>query len=262
MLRPLDFLRSIWAHDGSLSVNARAVMTALLIHADNASGSAYPSVDLLRRETALSKNSVGRALDELEAAGWIARAKRFRADGSPTSNLYRLPEVAPSAAAGSPSGDLGSPTQGGGYPQAGTRVVPHRGEGSPSQGHDLLRGSAQGICPDEEEEKSLAGTPREPDLGASDPDPLPKHSDEVLAELQKYEPLKPATTEAVAKTLAILARRKGKPLSWVAEAIYECARSAEAAWAAEEPWDERTMADRLSAYVCQVNAPREEVVDW
>ena len=70
---------------------AKAVYVYLRDRAD-ASGICWPGVKTIARELKLSPRTVQRALRDLERAGLISCQPRFRANGSLTSNQYRLKE--------------------------------------------------------------------------------------------------------------------------------------------------------------------------
>lgn len=78
---------------------------------------AWPSQSRMFTEMSIGKSTLNRALNQLEVKGWLVRER-----GSPTKNtryLINVPTDAIELAIG------GSPTQG---------LVPHRDEGSPTQG--------------------------------------------------------------------------------------------------------------------------------
>ena len=54
--------------------------------------SCFPAISTICRETKLSRSTVKRALDDLRKAGFIDKERRYRHDGSNSSNLYILGE--------------------------------------------------------------------------------------------------------------------------------------------------------------------------
>jgi len=68
---------------------AKTVLMVLANHA-NDKREAWPSTSRICRQTGLSGRTVHRAVNALEAAGYISRERRFRDDGSQTSNIFRL----------------------------------------------------------------------------------------------------------------------------------------------------------------------------
>lgn len=68
---------------------ARAVYMYLKDHADK-KGTCWPGIKTIARELKLSRSTVKRALEDLCRAGLIAKAPRWRENGSLSSNLYRL----------------------------------------------------------------------------------------------------------------------------------------------------------------------------
>lgn len=54
--------------------------------------SCFPAISTICRETKLSRSTVKRAIGDLEKAGFIDKERRYRQDGSNSSNLYILGE--------------------------------------------------------------------------------------------------------------------------------------------------------------------------
>lgn len=54
--------------------------------------SCFPAISTICRETKLSRSTVKRAIGDLERAGFIDKERRYRQDGSNSSNLYILGE--------------------------------------------------------------------------------------------------------------------------------------------------------------------------
>ena len=52
----------------------------------------FPAISTICRETKLSRSTVKRALDDLRKAGFLDKERRYRKDGSNSSNLYKLGE--------------------------------------------------------------------------------------------------------------------------------------------------------------------------
>jgi hypothetical protein len=95
-------------HDmiGSVSPTALAVAAALAKYADAKTGECWPTLNTLAAVVKKHRNTVRKAVADLEAAGWLERTQRRRLDnrgnresgtaGPPsTSNLYRLLWIAP-----------------------------------------------------------------------------------------------------------------------------------------------------------------------
>ena len=72
-----------------LTPAAKAVLMVLANHA-NDKHEAWPSTSRICRQTGFADRTVHRAVNALEAAGYISRERRFRDDGSQTSNIFRL----------------------------------------------------------------------------------------------------------------------------------------------------------------------------
>ncbi len=53
----------------------------------------FPSVKTIAAELKISKSTVFRALNDLEAAGMITREERYRPSGGRSSTLYKLKEM-------------------------------------------------------------------------------------------------------------------------------------------------------------------------
>ena len=56
----------------------------------NSAGSCWPGIKTIARDMNLSRSTVKRALADLERRQLIEKRQRHRANGSLTSNLYRL----------------------------------------------------------------------------------------------------------------------------------------------------------------------------
>lgn len=56
----------------------------------DAEGKCWPGVKRIASDLNLSRRTAQRALSDLEKAGYIKRDKRFRENGSRTSNLYTV----------------------------------------------------------------------------------------------------------------------------------------------------------------------------
>lgn len=83
-----------WVWSLRLKPTPKFVLLALADAADD-KGYCWPSVPTLARKTCLDDRSVQRILGRLKAEGLLQVQQRFRKDGSPTSNGYRLPLTAP-----------------------------------------------------------------------------------------------------------------------------------------------------------------------
>ena len=88
---------------GSVSPTALAVAAALASWADNRTGECFPALDKVAALVEKHRNTVRKAVKDLEAAGWLEVHHRRRIDnagaGAPgppsTTNLYRLLWIAP-----------------------------------------------------------------------------------------------------------------------------------------------------------------------
>ncbi len=78
-----------WAWGLRLKPNVKFVLMALADACDD-DGYCWPSVPTLARKTSLDDRSVQRILLKLKADGLLRVEPRYRKDGSPTSNGYRL----------------------------------------------------------------------------------------------------------------------------------------------------------------------------
>ena len=76
-------------YDADLSHRAKAVLFYLKDHADS-EGKCWPGIRTIAGDLGLSKSTVKRALDDLVRAGVVEREKRWRGNGSLSSNLYRI----------------------------------------------------------------------------------------------------------------------------------------------------------------------------
>lgn len=78
-----------WAWDLKLSPVPKLVLLKLTDNA-NDSGCCFPSIVLISRQCCIGERSVQRAIAELVSLGHVKVEKRFREDGSQTSNRYYL----------------------------------------------------------------------------------------------------------------------------------------------------------------------------
>ena len=78
-----------WAWGLRLKPNVKFVLMALADACDD-DGYCWPSVPTLAKKTCLDDRSVQRILNQLKADGLVRAEPRYRKDGSPTSNGYRL----------------------------------------------------------------------------------------------------------------------------------------------------------------------------
>ncbi len=78
-----------WAWGLRLKPNVKLVLMALADACDD-DGYCWPSIPTLARKTCLDDRSTQRILNQLKADGLLQTERRFRQDGSPTSNGYRL----------------------------------------------------------------------------------------------------------------------------------------------------------------------------
>ncbi len=76
-------------YQSDLSHRARTVYMYLKDHADK-ENTCWPGIKTISTELKLSRSTVKRALDDLYREGLISKEKRWRENGSLSSNLYRL----------------------------------------------------------------------------------------------------------------------------------------------------------------------------
>ncbi len=84
----MGYFSSIYA-DTELSHMARAVYMYLKDRSDT-KGTCWPKIKSIAKDLNISQSTVKRALNELEKAGYITRKRRYRENGSYTSNLYTI----------------------------------------------------------------------------------------------------------------------------------------------------------------------------
>lgn len=84
----MGYFDSIYADD-RFPHRAKAVYFYLRDRAD-AEGKCWPGVKRIAADLCLSCRTAQRALADLERCGYIKRGKRYRENGSRTSNLYML----------------------------------------------------------------------------------------------------------------------------------------------------------------------------
>ncbi len=76
-----------------VTVQERAVLRCLADYHNRTEGCCWPSVRTIALESGLSDRRVREILAALECRGIIQRGRRFRDDGSQTSNRYFFPEL-------------------------------------------------------------------------------------------------------------------------------------------------------------------------
>ncbi len=76
-------------YQSDLSHRARAVYMYLKDHAGK-DGACWPGINTIATELKLSRSTVKRALDDLCRERLISKEKRWRENGSLSSNRYRL----------------------------------------------------------------------------------------------------------------------------------------------------------------------------
>jgi len=79
-----------WAKSLKISPQLKALVRSLIDYWNISKRNPFPSIKRLAEELCVSRQTIHKYLNKLEAAGIIARKKRFRADGGRTSNTYRL----------------------------------------------------------------------------------------------------------------------------------------------------------------------------
>lgn len=84
----LAYYDSIY-QDRELSPRAKAVLIYLKDHA-NKQGTCWPGINTIAAGVSLSRSTVKRALNDLINAGLVEKSKRWRENGSVSSNLYRV----------------------------------------------------------------------------------------------------------------------------------------------------------------------------
>ena len=84
----LAYYESIY-NDQELSHRAKAVYIYLKDHA-NKEGACWPGIKTIAAGVSLSRSTVKRALDDLVRAGLVRKERRWRGNGSLTSNLYQI----------------------------------------------------------------------------------------------------------------------------------------------------------------------------
>ena len=76
-------------NDEELSHRAKLVYIFLKDHADK-DGTCWPGINTIAAGVSLSRSTVKRALNDLVNAGLVEKSKRWRENGSASSNLYRV----------------------------------------------------------------------------------------------------------------------------------------------------------------------------
>ena len=84
----MAYYESIY-NDQELSHRAKAVYIYLKDHA-NKEGACWPGIKTIAAGVSLSRSTVKRALEDLVRAGLVTKERRWRGNGSLSSNLYRI----------------------------------------------------------------------------------------------------------------------------------------------------------------------------
>ena len=84
----MSYFGTIYA-DPDISHRAMAVYMYLKDRSDG-QGKCWPGINTIASGLKLSRSTVKRALNELEAKGYLAKMPRHRPNGSSTSNLYTV----------------------------------------------------------------------------------------------------------------------------------------------------------------------------
>ena len=83
----MSYFDSIYAAD--LPHRAVTVYMYLKDRSDR-QGKCWPGIKTIASDLELSRSTVKRALNELVASGYLIKEKRYRPNGSSTSNLYTI----------------------------------------------------------------------------------------------------------------------------------------------------------------------------
>ncbi len=86
-VRKLGYFDSVYEAD--LSHRAKAVLLYLKDYADS-EGKCWPGIRTIAGDSGLSRSTVKRTLDDLVRAGVMEKERRWRGNGSLSSNLYRV----------------------------------------------------------------------------------------------------------------------------------------------------------------------------
>ena len=84
----MSYFGSIYA-DPEVSHRALTVYMYLKDRSDG-QGKCWPGIRRIGEDLKLSRSTVKRALGELAARGYLSKERRYRANGSSTSNLYTI----------------------------------------------------------------------------------------------------------------------------------------------------------------------------
>ena len=84
----MSYFGTIYA-DTELPSRARAVYMYLRDRSD-AEGKCWPGIKTIASDMKLSRSTVKRAVSDLEKAGYLVKAARYRPNGSSTCNLYTV----------------------------------------------------------------------------------------------------------------------------------------------------------------------------
>ena len=124
-----------WATESDIRSPTTKFVLHLLANKADEDFSCYPSIHTLMTESGAGRNTVMRALKELEATGFITRRPQFHDSGAQRSTRYYLnhpqaPHLAARPALGPPRPDVGPPAQTGRGPVS-------QGDGGPSHSGTL-----------------------------------------------------------------------------------------------------------------------------
>ena len=84
----MGYFQSIYADD--LLPHRAKTVYMYLQDRSNKDGTCWPGITRMAKELNLSRTTVKRALRDLVEAGYVEKVRRYRENGSDTSNLYVL----------------------------------------------------------------------------------------------------------------------------------------------------------------------------
>ena len=170
-----------WAFEQPINATEKVVLLALADHA-NEDGLCWPSISLLVKRAHVGERTVQRAIQSLEDAGFIARERRVRENGSDTSNLYRL--IFDKVSHGV---------------SGGVKLAPHEGGVTQTGGEGVTQTGGEG-GPDDTPRTIIKNRKKEPSVISYDAD---------FADFWSAYPKRPNNSKAAAKVKYTLARKRG-----------------------------------------------------
>lgn len=201
--------------DGSaLSTIDKVLFVALWSHANNKTGTAFPSVETLAAECSCKRRAVQYALAKLEAVALLERRPRMAAGGRQTSNVYILNTPADALRVRGAPGARGGCTTCAPEGASGARDLTDPQELDPA--NISKAGSASGVSPDLSRDTVAVVSQYRGITGTDD-----VNLSQASKWLQRYGLAKIEEKLGMLRREVIAGRHIPRPRGWVAKALAE-----------------------------------------